>query len=629
MSSKVKVVKREERPVPAALLGTEWQTTTFQESLLDMTVRDEVAFQEFFFPDPSAPSRKRIPVSKYVQYHKDNHLKLYPSQLPLVLWNVAVHCCGRGVGKTLIGHSRYHIQKAISFPGIKIGDFAQSATHVDKLFRDTIPELKEHPLLKCFLKNVVTNDNGSIINFRNGSHIFFRFPGRQARGQERAVGLQSERADGSSGDEAQNLTATAYQTASNWHLDSPNDVNMQRTNGLFKRLTGVPDGKRETPLYDADVGKTNLEFVRRPQEFPGLPFQIHLHWHLPSVGVGYHNRKVHRDWLTRSGSILETAEFSQNYLQDTWGLHGRPSHGIFPLDLRMSVSRQNDDWKSVVVLPQEFIESTAAINGFDANGKLITPNFSIFDSMLPDRLEGPYAFGMDVGKSADTCICAWRRVKESWRWEFLLTLRGWREMEHQCFVVDYLTDRYAPVFWGIDQSTLGMSIVSPLQSNPIHDHDYRSLIRGFDSTGSYQFEQAEEIVAEWASKQERTLTEAERTMQLISAQKIAKKQPYAAWTIQRIAQLMQRREILLPTPQQAIEIHRELDSISVTRIQTITGGIRLEIKPAHPHIVDSVKTFVAGLKLWEAEVVAPRPEKRISTATPKIMAELMMGGMGL
>lgn len=614
-----------DRIVPAALLGLPIDDDDFQESCLDNCVRDPIAFQEFFFPDPNVAKADSISVSDYREYLPDNHLTIYPSQLPLFLWNVAVHCCGRGVGKSLLGHNRYHVHMAIAYPNSQIGDFAQAQTHVEKLFRDTVKEIKDHPLLACFFDRTLSQDNGSQIFLRNGSYIFFRFPGKSGRNEERARGLQSERASGSSGDEAQNLNATHYQTASNWHIDSPNDVDKQRRDGLFKRLTGVPDGKRDTPLYDADMGKANLEFVRRPEDFPGLPFTVHLRWHLPSPGVGYHGRKVHRDWLTRSGSDLKAGDFTQNYLQDTWGLHGKPAHGLFPRELREAASKHNKFWKSVIILPQEFIGPTASIKGFDANGNLLTPNYSAFDGSLPERLDGPYAFGMDIGLAADTCICAWRYVDERWRWEWLLTLRGWREMEHQCFVVDYLTERYSPIFWGMDQSTLGQSIVSPLKSNPVHGHDYRELIRGFDSSGHYQFEQAEEIVDEWASNQDRVLSESERAMQLVSAQKQAKKQPYAVWTMQRIALLLQRRVLEMPTSEQAPDVHREMDAITMARVQTLSGGMRYEFRPQHPHIVDSLKTFVAGLKLWEAENHI-RARTVPDGANAQAMRRLMFGG---
>jgi len=610
---------------PAALLGLPVDDQDFQEACLGSIVRDPVQFQEFFYPDPSASAK--IPIAHYKQYLRYNHVAIYPSQLPLLLWNVGVFPCGRGVGKTLFANSRFHLHMAINYPGHEIGSFASRADHVEKLKRQAVEQIVEHPILGCFLKSTLLDEIHAELEFHNGSKWFFKFPGKQGKQEERAAGLQGSRASGSTGDEAQNLNATHYQTASNWHLNSPNDLAAQAEQGLFKRLTGVPDGKRDTPLYDADIGKDNQEFVRHPDYF-AVPHKIVMRWHLPSAGVGYHSREVHRDWLTRSGSNVELRHFTQNSLQDMWALHGKPAHGLFPRDLREGCARHNKSWRSVLVLPEEFIGPTAAIGGFDPNGNLLTPCYSAFDGSLPERLDGPYAFGMDIGKAADTCIVAFRYDHDVWHWEFLLTMRGWREMEHQCFVVDYLTERYGPIFWGMDQSTLGMSIVSPLQSSPLHPYDYRMLIKGFDSSGHYQFESADEIVDEWATKQERMLSETERAMQLISARNTAKPQPYHYWTLQRIALLMQRHAITIPTGEQAPDVHKEMDAITMTRVTNLSGGFHYEIRPQHPHIVDSLKTFVAGLKLWEAQ---NRMSVRTvsDTANAQAHMSLMMTGLGL
>ena len=320
-------------------------------------------------------------------------------------------------------------------------------------------------------------------------------------------------------------------------------------------------------------------------------------------------------------------------------MHGQAASSIFPHELRAAASIKVPEWEAHQCGPAEFAAETKADGGFDDDGTtLLQPSFRWLDRLVPiGRIGYPYGFGIDLGAGAggrsNTVIVAFyhdplagydprgghsnenmrtplhrESPTGSWVWQWVLTLRGWANSVWQTAVIHHLMERYKPSFVGMDYSTLGQGFVDSLRTAPQYSLSYGKageVVWGFHST---------EVIT-WGTQTDPLGNE------------VPIRQRLNAWATSDIRQQLFDRSILLPTIEQAPEVHQDLSTITMTVVSDKLGGTHLEFGPRHPHLMDALRQWAGARRQWELRAAKPVIGRRASSRD--IDRILTLAGPGL
>lgn len=603
-------------------LDARWQERPLREAGFAYLLRSPVAFQEFFFPDPTPYRPDQLRISEYDCWRPDNHCQIPWSQYPLFLEQVGLFVCGRGCNKTEGAQNRDHIRRAIVWRRASVFSFIARDDLVRKNLMEPVLEIVEkHPVLSQATEQ--PNRVNRFVTFRNGSMIFWKSPGLQSKDKPKAEGFQSSRNTAMAGDEAQNFTRSHLEEANPQQLVDPFDPEHQANRGAAYRLMGVPNGLRDQPFYQLDTDPKRSRFYRHVRTRRYGDKMIKFVWHIPSLAMFWNNRDRHETAFKDTGSDPQNGFWSERYKQEIWGLWGRPASTLFPYDLRARCCRQIPDFRHIVRHPTEFLEEATRKGEIDPTGNIRRPGFEWLEPLMPMERQGALVgFGIDVGQSTSTCISAFYFEDGVWVWFWLLELRDWRNGIWQCFVVDYLTQRYQPAFIGMDRSTLGAVIYDPLRTLPqFRAADYNQILKGFHTT-------ERPVWSRRVDQEKLARARNERERRRIMAHPEEEREAYPAWTMMNIRAHLEQGTMALPPLDEALDIHNELGSITRSVVRDINGNYRTEFGPKHPHTVSSLQAFCGGLRKWELERGGGGQVMLVKRVPHYAHSELMLQVMG-
>ncbi len=568
-----------------ATVSARWDNDTC-EAALGFILQDPIFNQEFLYPDCD-PRKTGTPYADHNHWEDvDGSFKLFYGQFPFVLTNIAHLACGRGVGKTEISEIKDSIRRAMSFDQYALGFTALSRDYIEgKLWTEFLKILENHPILKHFVDWENTLKGNFIVTLKNGSTIQLQYVGAVKATSQRATRVQGIRSKALYFDEAQQLSIEHITETLQQQQIDPMDPAFQDSLGVAFKMYGVPDGRRDTPMFLYDTEARGM-FVRK-KVINGKEIQIDGRWKLPSTAMPWITWSQHENWCVNHGCDKATGFYSDSYLRNVWGLHGRESETMFPWRLREPVSQ--------VEIP-DFVHRAIPITVYEdhtvrnAAGKWESTDLGFMTQFLPRRMHSTYAFGIDVATSGTTSIIGLYNEDKKWYVCFMIDLQGWRNTYDQCVVVDYLYQRYHPIFIGIDKASDGHGIFDTLLASNDFPTDYSGVIYGFTA------HEKPTVGYELDHKAMRNATSVAE-MELLSTRKIPVKVEVKPWTMEEIAQRMIDRSLILPTPRQSPELHRELDSITKITFTNRTG-VHNKYLPEHPDRVSALQMFVMADHLW-------------------------------
>ena len=554
----------------AALLGIEINDE-MRAAMLGMILRDRIHFQEFMFPECDPRKAEQTPLHDYLPWIKEDFTHITYSQHPMFLMNVCVVSGGRGTGKTERGQNFANIQTAFIYSNAQVVSISRGESHLNaKLMNPTESVLTTHKILKHWVRRWRKKDK--TVELWSGGTIQWASVGRQGKGGERAEGFQGFRATTLVGDEVQQLEKAHMQEAQQQLLVDPTSAEDQRNRGAGQRLFGVPDGSRDTPMYEYDT-KAESRF-RGTKKIGDKLVPFNNRWKLPSPAMPYFTASKHKDLLSEYSCDPSRNYYSQRYKKDVWGLHGRPAERWFPADMRLGCSKESSDFRHVQVDNAEFQEYCTR----SEDGKLLSSDMGFLGGRLPSPAHGDYGLGIDVGTAALTPISGWVCEDGVWRLQFVVELLGWRDTLEQAIIIDYLCSRYDVKFIGMDMASEGAAIYDMLRSSPMFELPYRDFLYGYHEGGKYVFSR---------------VFDKELDVEVEDEAKIFKQ-----WTMEHIRNMMRDRTYELPAEEQCHDVHAQLDDMMGTWVHSTNSKGRYEFTPAHPHYVSSFQFFSAAESMW-------------------------------
>ena len=442
----------------------------------------------------------------------------------------------------------------------------------------TLELAKHHPVLKFFVRSFSKGDMQ--LRLKNDSVYGWNYPGAQGVVAS-ADRFQSMRSTRLVFDEAQQFHEAMIAEAEPTQLVDPHDPEAQREVGASIRFLGVSDGNRDSPFFRYDQGKTDT-FIK-PRLIRGKSVPVDFRWRLPSIAMPYYTPAIHAQALARGQCDPARGYYSEQYKQNVLGLHGRNAERMFPARLREPCCQQMDDWHHLYLMWRTFIDSSV----FDPLGNYQSTDFSFMEGHLPDVDGAVYGIGIDVGTTELSCVCGWLLQRSGrWRWQWMVTMAGWRDTTHQVATIDYLCHRYPVKFIGIDNQGPGIGLVSQLRSDKRCDLDYHNLVKPFDSGRNM-------VVGLKAGSHVKIADASSSDLE---------RQLMHPWSMQHFRDCLANKTLVLPHPNQAPEIHAELDAVGRSFNRAASGKITWKFTPPHPHFVSSIQCYLAAKKTYELEL---------------------------
>lgn len=579
-----------------ALHGVEWDEE-LKVAAFGHILTDPIAHHEFLYPDPSPSRADRRSIKNYT-YDPKNHLELTPGQYPFVLANTIVIASGRGVGKTEIGEWQDSVRRALAYPQGQISLVYNNGTLIDNRLFDPIVNIVQN---HCILKHLVNQSPGRgvkkedrLIDFKNGSSIQCHYPGGSlSKSGGKSPRLEGPRSTHSTFEEAQQLLEEHIQQAIQQQLVDPFNVEDQRSRGAGLRFIGVPNGDKMTPLYFYDNSSTT-QFTR-PLVVPpssGRAMEripINFRWKLPSTAMPYITTEKHASLLTNYRCDPERGIYTEEYKQKVWGLHGCEGEQPFSQRLREPISKPSQDWRSLKIARSEFQQH--ARRGGD--GKVTGVDFGFMSNLIPSRALGVYGLGIDIGTTESTIIEGFvkdERHNIPWRWQWVIDLNDWSDPWEQCLIMDFLCNVFDPEFIGLDVNGPGIGFYSILV-NQSSSFDYKSRIVQYKGQSFVTIGYGPDHDA---LKRSRNALE----MQIAGQRSVPLRARAAEWSMGQIMDMFLREEILLPSFNEAPEVHDQFDRITRKYIRRQSGTPGWTYTPLHQHYVSALQTFIVAEREW-------------------------------
>lgn len=202
-----------------------------------------VHFTQFIFPDPSDHD---VHLDTYL-WDTKHALNVWPFQYPFLLWAVGVICCGKNIGKSLLGIVLRRIWKSMWGRNSISVIASPKGQHSERLFNFILRYFTSHHLLN-YWRTVDHRRAGE----QSRKYMWFKtkslwtcqalIPGNKGEG------FQGERGNDRTIDEAQDMTDIEHKQLRNL-LEEPFLVDRGSEDLSF----GVPNGNRTTPFYRMDT----------------------------------------------------------------------------------------------------------------------------------------------------------------------------------------------------------------------------------------------------------------------------------------------------------------------------------------------------------------------------------------
>lgn len=286
---------------------------TYGDACLYVILLNPVMFSEFFFPR----ERTQLSPSKYI-WNRTDGASVWLFQYPFLLWSRGVYCCGKNIGKSVIGLTRKIMWRLIRWRNWEFKLAAPSDQHARKIY-DAVTQHLDHNRYLLFWQSVrkgnITGRERQITT-PNGCRFKALLPGIRGRAfkGERGTALDEEETQDIPWDGQQQLTEV---------LEKP--VNYDE--GSEHRKFGVPDGDRTSPFYFADTSDNSFDGFRRkiPSYLP------------PTVGWDDFKRLLdqnqcqYQDIIENGQRRIVVEQWSNNAVQTMQGQWGEPSTACFPV----------------------------------------------------------------------------------------------------------------------------------------------------------------------------------------------------------------------------------------------------------------------------------------------------------
>lgn len=382
-------------------------------------------FCEFFVPEPPR---------KFYDWDGSSHLKLRLYQLGLLSYEYnlvedpelskqeifddrkslgnLVARGGRVYGKSMVVIDLDNLQDAVIHDGEEHLLIAYDDKHLSPRFEalaDTIERHKFFSLFKAVSKKDSVNRSKKIIELENGHTTYGRIEGQKAPG-DGWLGLHPHR---KTIEEAQMITTTAFKK----------QIDTKAEPGCVERLSGVPDGRRDTPFHDYINNKNKRRI-----------------WYTSEVNPFWNEEKQKEKREEYEG--INT----HGYVTNVLGEEGDIAFGAWDVeDIKANMSSNH---------VKRFETSANHYDMFLTNPKRVL-------NIVPDEQSDFIIIASDIGKSPSECgIFSYKRGK--WFLIYRITLRGLVHFQ-QAKIFHYILATMGANYLALDTSEgLGESIADHL-----------------------------------------------------------------------------------------------------------------------------------------------------------------------
>jgi hypothetical protein len=562
---------------------------------LAWVMQDPIAFQEFFFPDEDQ-TRAVVPDLSTFVWTPGDGMELCWSQFPLVLWNVIVALCGRGIGKTMLSQRDYS-RRALVYRNSQISVMMHNQETVETQHMEKVAKLfAAHPLLRHLFRR--KNTHGKQIEFHNGSLITFLGPGRRSKADgdsNTARGVQGFRTTFAMLDESQHIEAEQYTDfLQTMNALDPYDPEHQRNRGAGFKMTGVPNGRGDTPFGESlETMVTSLSVERDGLVSDVLVSRV---WQSPSAAVWWTRQSKH-DKIDVPGYKCRPAEgiWTDKYRTDYWGMNSKSAIPVFPSHCLAAVSRAMTDWKHVELHYRDFHRHSE----FDAHGRWLTTDWDWLRGQLPPAGPWRYVLGVDPGETSLTPIQICHEEPDPelelsrWVWQGCVGLREWRgHVFEQNVLLAFLYDFYRPMLIGVDATGWGSSFLNSIKTDPRFDTDVRESLVELHYSSKMVVRYEVDQVAVQAARTDWQRAQAR-------AKRVPVEEIVSSYTMEELAERVRLGWWVFPNAGQAPEMHKQFGAMT-RQLATGQGGRQVvKYLPAHPHFVSAMQMAQGAIRKLE------------------------------